>query len=188
MPLRDREPTCSRPSALWPVRPLPHPYTSSSTACSGPGALRMTSSARSNRPTASPTRLSHATPNTSEDYCSPFAASAIWRLAKKPRAASPPRSTPPPPRSPSSCLAIPRYPCHPRKRLELPRHLALPRHRRGLLKLPSPLSRKLLELPLARKLRLYIQAYAKRAKPFRGKYADSTRRIPHGQPTSTTVR
>ena len=40
---------------------------------------------------------------------------------------------------------------------------------------------------LARKLRLYIEAYAKRAKPFRWKYADPARRIPHGKPTSKTV-
>lgn len=34
---------------------------------------------------------------------------------------------------------------------------------------------------LARKLRSYIKAYAKPAKPFRWKYSDPTRRIPHGQ-------
>ena len=40
---------------------------------------------------------------------------------------------------------------------------------------------------LARKLRLYIEAYTKRAKPFRWKYADPARRIPNGKPTSKTV-
>ena len=36
---------------------------------------------------------------------------------------------------------------------------------------------------LARKLRRYIKAYAKQAKPFRWKYSDPTRRIPHGKLT-----
>ena len=35
---------------------------------------------------------------------------------------------------------------------------------------------------LARKLRRYIDAYSKCAKPFRWKYANSTRRITHGKP------
>ena len=39
----------------------------------------------------------------------------------------------------------------------------------------------------ARKLRLYIEAYAKRAKPFHWKHADPARRIPHGTRTSKTV-
>ncbi len=37
---------------------------------------------------------------------------------------------------------------------------------------------------LARKLRRYIDAYAKRAKPFRWKYANPTQRVPHGKPVS----
>ena len=40
---------------------------------------------------------------------------------------------------------------------------------------------------LARKLRRYIDAYSKRAKPFRWKYATPTRRITHGKPNSKTV-
>ena len=40
---------------------------------------------------------------------------------------------------------------------------------------------------LARKLRRYIAAYAKQAKPFRWKYSDSTRRIEHGKRASRTV-
>ena len=40
---------------------------------------------------------------------------------------------------------------------------------------------------LARKLRRYIAAYAKQAKPFRWKYADPTRRIHHGTLNSGTV-
>lgn len=40
---------------------------------------------------------------------------------------------------------------------------------------------------LARKLRRYIDAYAKRAKPFRWKYASPARRIPHGKPSYRTV-
>ena len=40
---------------------------------------------------------------------------------------------------------------------------------------------------LARKLRRYIAAYAKQAKPFRWKYADPTRRIHHATLTSRTV-
>ena len=40
---------------------------------------------------------------------------------------------------------------------------------------------------LARKLRRYIDAYSKRAKPFRWKYANPTRRITHGKPNSKTV-
>lgn len=41
---------------------------------------------------------------------------------------------------------------------------------------------------LARKLRRYINAYSKNAKPFRWKYADPSRRIPHGHDASATVR
>ena len=40
---------------------------------------------------------------------------------------------------------------------------------------------------LARKLRLYIKAYAKQAKPFRWKYDNPARRIGHGKLTSATV-
>ena len=40
---------------------------------------------------------------------------------------------------------------------------------------------------LARKLRRYIDAYAKRAKPFRWKYANPARRITHGELSSATV-
>ena len=40
---------------------------------------------------------------------------------------------------------------------------------------------------LARKLRRYIKAYAKQAKPFRWKYDNPTRRIAHGKLTSATV-
>ena len=40
---------------------------------------------------------------------------------------------------------------------------------------------------LARKLRRYIDAYSKRATPFRWKYADPARRIPHGKSTSRTA-
>ena len=40
---------------------------------------------------------------------------------------------------------------------------------------------------LARKLRRYIAAYARQAKPFRWKYADPTRRIHHGKLNSGTV-
>ena len=40
---------------------------------------------------------------------------------------------------------------------------------------------------LARKLRRYIDAYAKRAKPFRWKYANPSRRLPHGKRTSPTL-
>lgn len=40
---------------------------------------------------------------------------------------------------------------------------------------------------LARKLRRYIKAYAKQAKPFRWKYSDPTRWIPHGKLTARTV-
>ena len=41
---------------------------------------------------------------------------------------------------------------------------------------------------LAGQLRRHLQAYARHAKPFRWKYADPTRRIRHGQPTSSTVQ
>ena len=37
---------------------------------------------------------------------------------------------------------------------------------------------------LGRKLRRYIDAYAKRVKPFRWRYADPTRRFTHGQLSS----
>ena len=40
---------------------------------------------------------------------------------------------------------------------------------------------------LARKLRRYIAAYAKQAKPFRWKYADPTRQIEHGKLASRKV-
>jgi len=40
---------------------------------------------------------------------------------------------------------------------------------------------------LARKLRRYINAYSKTAKPFRWKYADPSRRICHGHDASKTV-
>ena len=40
---------------------------------------------------------------------------------------------------------------------------------------------------LARKLRRYIQAYAKQAKPFRWKYDNPARHIPHGKSNSETV-
>ena len=40
---------------------------------------------------------------------------------------------------------------------------------------------------LARKLRRYIDAYSKCAKPFRWKYANSTRRITHGKCNSKTA-
>ena len=41
---------------------------------------------------------------------------------------------------------------------------------------------------LARKLRRYIKAYAKQAKPFRWKYDNPTRRIAHGKLSSETVQ
>jgi hypothetical protein len=40
---------------------------------------------------------------------------------------------------------------------------------------------------LARKLRRYINAYSKSAKPFRWKYADPSRRIRHSNDFSKTV-
>ena len=40
---------------------------------------------------------------------------------------------------------------------------------------------------LARKLRRYINAYSKRARPFSWKYANPARRITHGEPSSRTV-
>jgi transposase len=40
---------------------------------------------------------------------------------------------------------------------------------------------------LARKLRRYINAYSKNAKPFRWKYSNSSRRIPYAQTSSATV-
>ena len=40
---------------------------------------------------------------------------------------------------------------------------------------------------LARKLRRYIDAYAKRARPFRWKYANPAQRITHGELSSATV-
>ena len=40
---------------------------------------------------------------------------------------------------------------------------------------------------LARKLRRYIDAYSKRARPFRWKYANPARRITHGELSSGTV-
>ena len=40
---------------------------------------------------------------------------------------------------------------------------------------------------LARKLRRYIDAYSKRAKPFRWKYGNPARRITHGALSSRTV-
>ncbi|MCY3846808.1 MAG: hypothetical protein OXH69_25085 [Acidobacteria bacterium] len=40
---------------------------------------------------------------------------------------------------------------------------------------------------VARKLRRYIKAYAKQAKPFRWKYDNPARRIGHGKCTSETV-
>ena len=51
------------------------------------------------------------------------------------------------------------------------------------------LSRRIFTSPadLARKLRRYIKAYAKQAKPFRWKYDNPARRIRHGKLTSETV-
>ena len=40
---------------------------------------------------------------------------------------------------------------------------------------------------LARKLRRYIDAYSKRTRPFRWKYANPTRRIAHGELSPMTV-
>ena len=40
---------------------------------------------------------------------------------------------------------------------------------------------------LARKLRRYINAYSKSAKPFRWKYSNPSKRIPHAKPSSRTV-
>ncbi len=40
---------------------------------------------------------------------------------------------------------------------------------------------------LARKLRRYIDAYSKRARPFRWKYANPAQRITHGESSSATV-
>ena len=40
---------------------------------------------------------------------------------------------------------------------------------------------------LARKLRRYINAYSKHAKPFRWKYSQPSRRIRHGKTISATV-
>ena len=40
---------------------------------------------------------------------------------------------------------------------------------------------------LARKLRRYIDAYSKRARPFRWKYGNPARRISHGELSSRTV-